>query len=246
MIKSKSEDKFSDCLSMKLHSESVSISWFSQQLKRIFTPKPQEALSEQVELQLTIRFGEQEIPILGGAVKFGLRGGELKLNLTNCKIPLENLRLTPQLQEKIEIESQVENSEGTENTLAVTPRGGITTKDNQVIKEVYKFKDEAYQVYTKGTDENPALVFQLQTDKEILIGGWQKKQIGILEVNDKPCTIKAFFEVQDEDIRITSATGIWSKNIIRNKTVWLQRELLLREIKPKLQPYISKAELLYE
>ena len=246
MTKSEYKDKFSDCLSMKLHSKPATVSWFFQQLKRFFAPKTQETLTEQIELQLTIRFGEQEIPILGGTVKFGLRGGELRLNLTNCKIPLENLGLTPQLPEKIAIESQVENSEGTENTLAATLRGGITTKDNQVIKEVYKFKDEVYQVYTKGTDQSPIWVFQLQTDQEILIGGWQKKKIGILEVKDKPCTIKAFFEVQDEDIRLTSATGIWSKGIIRNKAVWLQRELLLREIKPKLQTYISKAELLYE
>ena len=245
MNKPEYENKFPDVLSMKLHGQPLLATWLLQ-LKKIFSSQPQDNFTDQIELQLTIRFGEQEIPILGGTVNFGLRGGELKLNLTNCKIPLENLRLTPQLPEKIEIESQVENSEVTENSLALTSRGGITTKDNQVIKEVYKFKEEAYQVYTKGTDENPALVFQLQTDKEILIGGWQKKQIGILEINDKPCNIEAFFEVQDEDIRLTSATGIWSKDIGRAKIAWLQRELILGWLIPKLQPYISKTELLYE
>ena len=245
MNKPEYENKFPDVLSMKLHGKSLLARWHLQ-LKKFFSSQPQKTSTEQIEIQLTIRFGEQQIPILRGTVNFGLRGGELKLNLTNCKIPLENLGLTPQLPEKIEIESQVENSEGTENSLALALRGGITTKDNQIIKEVYKFKDEAYQVYTKGTDENPALVFQLQADQEIFIGGWQKKQIGILEVDDKPCIVEAFFEVQDEDIRLTSATGIWSKDIIRNKTVWLQRELLLRKIKPKLQSYISSARLSYE
>ncbi len=32
MIKSEYKDKFSDCLSMKLHSEPATVSWFSQQL----------------------------------------------------------------------------------------------------------------------------------------------------------------------------------------------------------------------
>ncbi len=245
MIKSEHKDKFPDCLSMKLHGQFLLARWLLQ-LKKIFSSQSQKTSTEKIELQLTIRFGEQEIPVLGGTIKFGLKGGELKLNLTNCEIPLENLRLTPQLPEKIEIESQVENSEGTENSLALALRGGITTKDNQVIKEVYKFKEEAYQVYTKGTDENPIWVFQLQADQEIFIGGWQKKKIGILEINDKPCTVEAFFEVEDEDIRLTSATGFWSKDIGRAKIAWLQRELILGWLIPKLQPYISKAELLYE
>ncbi len=245
MAKPECRDKFPDCLSIKLHGQSLLPKWLLK-LKKIFAPQPQESLTEQIELQLTIRFGEQEIPVLGGTIKFGLRGGELKLNLTNSKIPLENLGLFPQLQERIEIESQVENSEGTENSLAVTLRGGFTTKDNQVIKEVYKLKDEAYQVYTKGIDKNPVWVFQLQTDKEIFIGGWQKKKIGILEINDKPCTVEALFEVQDEHIRLTCATGIWSKDIGRAKIAWLQRELILGWLIPKLQPYISQAELLYE
>ncbi len=245
MAKPECRDKFPDCLSMKLHGQSVIPRWLLQ-FKKIFSPQPQENLTEQIELQLTIRFGEQEISVFGGTVRFGLRGGEFKLNLTNCKIPLENLGLTPQLPEKIEIENQIENSEGTEDTVALTLRGGYTAKNNQATKEVYKFKDEAYQVYTKGTEENPILVFQLQTDKEIFIGGWQKKKIGILEVDNKPCTVEALFVVQEEHIRLTSATGIWSKDIGRAKIAWLQRELILSWLIPKLQPYISQAELLYE
>jgi uncharacterized protein YjbI with pentapeptide repeats len=40
--------------------------------------------TNQVELYLTIKFGEQWVNILNGRVKFGLKGGELKLSLENC------------------------------------------------------------------------------------------------------------------------------------------------------------------
>jgi hypothetical protein len=242
MVNSEGENKFPDCLSIKLHGKPLVASW----LKRFFISKSQENLTDQINLQLTIRFGEQQIPVLGGTVKFGLRGGELKLNLINCTIPLENQGLTPPLLAKIEMEKQIENTEGIEDSLALTLRGGITIKGNQTTKEGVKFKDDIYQVYTQGTDEKPVWVFQLQTDKKIFIGGWQKEKIGILQINAKPYSVEGLFEVKKEDIRLTSATGIWSKDIGRNKTAWLQRELLLSWLKPKLQPYISRAELFYE
>lgn len=238
------ENKFKDCLFIKLHSQSRSAGWFLQ-LKKFFSFQSQKNLTEQIVLRLTIRFGEQEIPVKFGTIKFGLRGGELKLNLTNCKIPLENLEFTPKLLANIEIEEQKENSKATENTAILTLRGGATRKRSKANKESFKLKDEVYQVYTKGTEESPIWVFQIQTNKEIFIGGWKKEKIGIAEVNAKPYTVEAIFEVQDEDIRLTSATGIWSKNIGRNKIAWIQREYLLRCVRPQLQPYISLARLSY-
>ncbi len=42
--------------------------------------------TEEIELYLNINFNEQWESLLGGRVKFGLKGGELKLNLENCSL----------------------------------------------------------------------------------------------------------------------------------------------------------------
>ncbi|QSJ18245.1 hypothetical protein JYQ62_05345 [Nostoc sp. UHCC 0702] len=60
------ENRYPDCLYMEL--EAI------------------EVQSGQIELPVTIRFNEQWEPLLNGRVKFGLKGGELKLKLENGEI----------------------------------------------------------------------------------------------------------------------------------------------------------------
>lgn len=49
--------------------------------------------SDQIDLPVTMHFNEQWEPLLNGRVKFGVKGGELKLKLKNGEIPYDSREL---------------------------------------------------------------------------------------------------------------------------------------------------------
>lgn len=253
MISSNYENKFPDCLFVKLDGELVAESenysstcfQFPFNFAKSKSNNPQK-ITEQIELKLTIRFGEQQLQMDGITVNFGLKSGKLHLKFSNSKVLMETLGLTPLFQTVIEIESQTEQSQANEKSLEFTLRGGFTAKGNQVTKKVSKFINQTYQVYTKGTEEEISWIFQLKTSEPILQGILQTEKLGTLKVDSKPCQIRATFEIQDEDVQIIWTSGLWNQNIDRAKTALLEREFYYHFIKPQLTPYISRAELTYE
>ncbi len=115
----------------------------------------------------------------------------------------------------------------------------------RITKQTRKFTDQFYQVYTKGTEEQPIWVFQVHSGEQILKGFLPEVKIGNLEVQNKPCSVKAIFEIQDEDIELTESTGLLP-NMGRNTVAVMQRAYILRIIKSEENAYMSRAELLYE
>ena len=67
-----SQDKYPDCLQMQLEATPVQLG-------------VTDALPS-FDLYLTIKFNEHWEPLLGGRVKFGLKGGELRLKMENAEI----------------------------------------------------------------------------------------------------------------------------------------------------------------
>ncbi|MBK1987800.1 hypothetical protein A0J48_009660 [Sphaerospermopsis aphanizomenoides BCCUSP55] len=68
------ENRYPDCLYMELQAIPVN--------------------PDQIDLPVTMHFNEQWEPLLNGRVKFGVKGGQLKLKLKNCKIPYDSHELT--------------------------------------------------------------------------------------------------------------------------------------------------------
>lgn len=79
MLQPQPQNRYPDCLYLKL----------------VVKPKPN--VSNQVDLYLTINFNEQWENIIGGRVKLGLKGGEMRLKLINSTMPYELRELTGSL-----------------------------------------------------------------------------------------------------------------------------------------------------
>ncbi len=71
------------------------------------------------------------------------------------------------------------------------------------------------------------------------------KEIGTLQVNAKPCHVKAIFEVQDKDIHLIDRPNGLLTKFKRAKTLVFKKKIT-QKIVEQMKPYISRAELSYE
>jgi len=240
------ENNCPDCLYMDLKGKIVeSPKNFWSQLKQ------ESKATEQIELYLTINFNEQWENLPGGRVKFGLRGGELRLKLEGANIPYENRGLNDPF--KVAVETNREQQEGNELQNAIEAsldKGEPTVKANLSSKKTTgktdKIQFTTYQVTTKGSEENPAWVFEVKTGEPVLKGLLKSALLGTMKVTVKPCHVKAIFEVSKQDVYLTQAEGLWPQDISRNKLAILERKMALWLLKNKLTPYLSRVELHYE
>ena len=235
------ENKLPDCVLMKLHSEPVQTSEAAALGFQLAESAPKTPI-EQIDLKLTIRFNKATIKCPGGTIEFGLKRGELTLQLKNGKIPLEKVALKAEFAKALEVEEQEEKGRETEAAIAVA--GGLKTKDASKIAS--KTKRVVSQVTNRGTEERPRWTFEAFVDRvqPILEGNFTEEFLGTLEVTGTPCSLTATFRCQNQsDIHLFDSSGlIAGKNLSRNKTAWAAREFFLRFIAPKLQPYLSRVE----
>lgn len=254
------ENRFPDCVLMKLHTSPVE----PEQL----VPKPQQsslilpltaqaavATTEEIHLNLTIRFYKQRIKVPGGEVEFGIRRGVLDLKLTNGKIPLEKMGLTALLELEVEVETQQEEGRTTGFNAAATGgiataaigggvnatvTGGLSTQGSS--KTTIKTKSKVHRVTNRGTEDNPVWEFSMEPH---LSGQLTKELLGTVERNGQPCSVEATFAVRYQvDIHLFDyfAGVLSAKNLSSNKSALLTREVFLQIIAPKLQPYLSRVE----
>jgi hypothetical protein len=189
------QDNFPDCLSMKL--EGILIK------------------SEQIDLPITIEFNEQWESVESGRVKFGLKGGTLRLNLENAQIPDKLRNLT-----------------------------GLKKLKERQANENLKFPSMC-EVTTNGSGLNPAWMFEVKIGRQVLKGALPKEKLGTLTVNNQPCCVEATFEVELKYVHITGVEGLWPENTSRNKEIMLEASARKKLWNSKLQPYLSRAELRY-
>jgi hypothetical protein len=220
-------NQFPDCVSMKLHSS------------------PQTASqTRESELQLTIRFGEQAIslPDKKGVVTFGLRRGELKLKISQGRIPLEKMGLTTPFQTKISIEKQ--RQEGRAREANITKDSGLKFSDSSSTTD--KIQDTLSQVRSRGTETNPVWVFEEQI-QDCLSGSLVQERLGTVTIEGNDCVVMATFEVTHQvDICFIEMDellpqGVF-KTLSRHKQRLIYREFFTRSILPQLLQPLSQVE----
>lgn len=207
---------------------------------------------ERLDLYLTIQFNEQweQLPLHSGRVKFGLKGGELRLKLENSKMPLVSRELSKafELSLEKEIQQQESNEDASElETVIANGKYEAKAKLGEKIgtKKTERFKVTSCQVTTKGSEENPAWAFEVKNGEPVLKGLLKEAKLGTLDVTQKPCSLIATFEVSKRDVYLTDATGILSPEVSREKRAVLDRKLALIFLERKLSPYLSRVEKQY-
>ena len=83
------ENKYPGCLYLKL--EGIPVQPEDQDAFALWHTSTEH---QQIHLYLTIKFDEQWHTIKNGRIKFGLKGGELRLKLENSEIPYEDRELS--------------------------------------------------------------------------------------------------------------------------------------------------------
>jgi len=221
-------NNFPDCVFVKLHSQ----------------PQVASQIPGEVELHLTIRFGEQIIKLPNGAqVVFGLKRGELKLKLSQCRMPLEKMGLTAPFQVEIEVEEQYQ--EGSSKEASLSKELGIKLMGSSSSTDKVQYK--IHQVWTKGTEVEPVWVFAAQV-QDLLSGSLRQERLGVVEVEGNPCVVAATFEVsQQTDICLVEPEDILPKKLSleklsMSKQQHIRREFFLRCIAPKFQQPLSQVE----
>ncbi len=207
------ENRCPDCLGMELTvnpNETVK--------KGRFNRKKPDNNPESLELYLTINFNEQWEYLLGGRVKFGLRGGELRLILQNGTISLNARELHTTLELTIQKERSQQTSQeskiGIEASLGEKSTLKGTAEDKTTAATSDKFTFTSAQVSTKGDKGNPAWVFEIATGESVLKGLLKNAKLATLTVTGQPCEVVATFEVSLRDVRITDGEGAWLVNLV--------------------------------
>ncbi|MCA1994798.1 MAG: hypothetical protein LDL41_22535 [Coleofasciculus sp. S288] len=247
------ENKCPDCLSIKLEGIPV-----QQENSDRFEFWHLSTQTHQIDLHLTIHFNEQWESLKQGRVKFGLKGGELRLKLEHCELPFESRELAGSFALGIQTERQ--EPEASKKTTGI--EGGIRTTtsalDGSKTKTLFNGnpktdfnKTEAFQVSVchvtpKVSEENPAWIFEEERGDPVLKGVLRQETLGTLNAIDLPCRVEATFEVSQRDVCLTDAEGLWPPDISRNKRAVLARLIIQRLLAPKFKPYLSRAELHYD
>jgi hypothetical protein len=189
---------------------------------------------ERASLKLTLRFGKHENKFRDEIVAFGLCGGRLRIKVTNARILMESIQL-PDFLASAPIEKQEETSQETEGGLEFKLAGGIVGKTKDVTKSVKKYQNKLAKVYSQGKEEELVWEFELDPNSKesFLRGMLQEEIIGIIQIDKKPCKIKAFFEFQDKDILTMGKEIIAEEVKLRNipfpegiaTLAWIKSEL---------------------
>jgi hypothetical protein len=212
--------------------------------------------TQQIDLHLTINFSEQWESLRVGRVKFGLKGGELRLKLLNGEIPYEYRELAGSVE--LSIQKQEPGGSNDQKGIDVRLRAknfsldrsrtGVQTNfsTDQNSGRTDQFQVSLCHVTTKVSEENPVWVFEEEMGEPVLKGLLKKAKLATLNVSALPCRVEATFEVSKRDVCLTDAEGLWPPDISRNKRAVLDRLIIQRLLEPKFKPYLSRAELQYD
>jgi len=220
--------------------------------------RPSQATALQphpIELLLTINFNEQWEDVGIGRVKFGLSGGELRLHLENGRIPYDHrhlkgklaLTIEKQRQDKVSHKAQ-HASKGSLSVTATAVAEPKLTAEASTSQEAAQERAETYpitacQVTTKGTETEPAWVFEVKTGDPILKGTLTHQDLATLLATASDWQLQATFAVPLQDVRITAGEGLWLQNLTPEKREALDIALAKLLLKRKLKPYLSRMKL---
>jgi len=243
------ENKCPDCLHLEIEGKPVVSN--QRGILANLMPKATTVKTKQIDLWLRINFNEEWVDFPIGRLKFGLKGGELRLRLKNGKIPYNSRFLKKELEAEFTTERQlgreIENKQNVEVSLGSDVKGSLKASldDREKKNRSDKFQLKVTQISTKGKDDNPAWVFANKTGEPVLIGELAAL-LARMDVIQKPSEIEATFTVAMQDVQLTAAEGLWSPDISEKKKAIIDRGLAKLLLKHKLQPWLSRQELCYE
>lgn len=240
------ENKSLGCLFMKLEGIVV-----QPELPGNFASEPEVAQTTQIELHLTIQFREQRELLVGGHIKFGLKGGRLRIKLQNAQIPLAASEVERSFELSIPKKKQPPAvSQNQSDVAAFLPENKLGVKLNLTAQKTAQRSDQYQfipcQVTVKGSQENPTWVFTVDRSESILKGLLKNVVLTTLDIRDLPCCVDATFEVLPQDVYLTEAEGLWPKHISKKRTVVIERAIARRFLEEKLKPYLSRQKLQYD
>ena len=245
------ENRVPDCLYLELQGAAIQPEVSKSGWQKLLPQKAVPVKIEQIDLSLTINFNEQWQKLPAGRVKFGLRGGELRLAIANGKIPYHCRELAGSLPVEIEKGREEKTARKAQTGLKasgsvgfpfVSSRASVegNIAQEQSAGKTDKFQLADCQVTTKGAEDNPAWVFAVRTGEPVLRGLLKQARLGRLEIATPPCQIDASFTISKLDLCLTGAEGIWPADISHNKRAWIERGILLWMLESKLKPYLSR------
>ena len=242
------DNKCPECLHLEISGEPVASE--SKGPFSLFKKSEPEAFS----LSVRINFNQQWLVFSFGRVKFGLRGGELRLKLENGQMPseLRNEALKKILARELEIERQSGGEQESKSQVeaSVTPDlskaslkgvGGQRQKKSQVDK----FQLKIAQVSHKGANNQPVWVFENRTGEPVLIGELADS-LGKMLIAGVPWSVEATFTHEMRQVVITGLENLFKDDISGHKLNVFELALAKLFLKHKTQPYLSRQVLRYE
>ena len=243
------ENKCPECLHLEIWGELV-----APESKGIF-PNRKKSEPEAIDLFVRINFNEQWVDFSFGRVKFGLRGGELRLKLENGRMPseLRNEALKKMLERDLSVERQAggerERKSQVEGSLPVD-LSKVSLKgvgeDRQKDFRSDKFQLKIAQISHKEVDDHhPVWVFENKTGEPVLIGELADF-LGKMLIEGIPWEVKATFTTEMRQVIHTGLENLFKDDIFGSKLNAFELGVAKLFLKHKTQPYLSRQVLCYE
>lgn len=243
MLQLEQENKCPDCLYLKLKGRLVPRT-------RPWLPfLPLKPAVRQIDLYLTLNFDCQWLSLLGGRVKYGLVGGDLRLYLVNGTIPYPNRAFNNKLVPTIEKTRKVRSLDKSQKKLGASVgelqvKPTVEANAERTWERTSEFAHLCSQITTYGSNESPGWRFEVKTGEPILQDGLIDVKLATLNVTTLPCQVEARFSSSMRNVRITDAEGLWPEDIHRKKLAILERAIVHRTLAPQMKPYLSKTLLI--
>jgi hypothetical protein len=242
------ENKCPECLHLEISGEVV-----APESKGIF-PSRKKSEPGLIDLFVRINFNEQWVDFSFGRVKFGLRGGELRLKLVNGKMPSE-LR-NEALKKILERELSVERQSGGEQERKSQVKGSLAPdlskagleavgEDRQKDSRSDKFQLKIAQISHKGADDQPVWVFENKSGEPVLIGELADS-LGKMLIESIPLHVEATFTTEMRQVIHTGLENLFKDDISGRKLNVFELGVAKLFLKHKIQSYLSRQVLRYE
>ncbi len=242
------DNKCPECLHLEISGEPL-----APESKGLFSPL-KKSDPEAIALSVRINFNQQWLDFSFGRVKFGLRGGELRLKLENGQMPseLRNEALKKILPRELEIERQLGGEQESKFQLegTVTPDLSKASlkgvgEQRQKKSQVDKFQLKIAQVSHKGANNQPVWVFENRTGEPVLIGELADS-LGKMLIAGVPWSVEATFTHEMRQVVITGLENLFKDDISGHKLNVFELAVAKLFLKHKTQPYLSRQVLRYE
>ena len=242
------DNKCPECLHLEILGEPLAL-----ESKGVFS-RFNKSEPEAFALSVRINFNEQWLDFRFGRVKFGLRGGELRLKLENGQMPseLRNEALKKILARELEIERQLGGEQESKFQLEGTVTPDLSKANLKGVREKRqkesqgdKFQLKIAQISHKGANNQPVWVFENRTGEPVLIGELADS-LGKMLIAGVPWSVEATFTPEMRQVVITGLENLFKDDISGHKLNVFELAVAKLFLKHKTQPYLSRQVLRYE